>query len=278
MGVPNIVAELRNFQESSPGAVIRLLQTLANMQDLTLKRLSTTVEEERSRQELLEHYNSREREAIKRKQQLDQDLQVLRRECEKARSHRSETLMKLKAELFEVKGSKKKAEQALRLRYETRMKDHEEAFHAKRDDLEKKINALKESNAKLREQSQDEEASKKKAVKRYEREVEEVIKQYDTQVKEMAYNLSEDQEKFKKDQRQLNELTEHFGKVEEEKGCINAEEAIADARRKKLQFEQDRRNESSALVQAFWRGIIQREQFAVMKRSKKKKGGGKKKK
>eukprot|EP00913_Durusdinium_trenchii_P030593 g28652.t1 len=59
--VPN---ELRNFQdrESRPAAMIQFLKTLADMQELTLKRLSTTVEEEKSRQELLEHYKSREAE------------------------------------------------------------------------------------------------------------------------------------------------------------------------------------------------------------------------
>merc|ERR1712137_432725 len=101
---------------------------------------------------------------------------------------------------------------------------------------------------------------------------------YDVQVREMAINLSEHQEMYKKDQRQLNELKEHFEKVDEEKACISAEEAIADARKAKMQAERNRRNEDAALIQAVWRGIIQREQFTVMKKSKKKKGGGKKKK
>merc|ERR1712113_1326464 len=133
-------------------------------------------------------------------------------------------------------------------------------------------------NQKLRNTSQDEEQQKKKTAKRYEMDVETVIKAYDVQVKEMAYNLSEHQELYKKDQRQLNELKEHFEKVDEEKACISAEEAIADARRHKMETEKNRRNEDAALIQAVWRGIIQREQFTAMKKNKKKKGGGKKKK
>merc|ERR1712113_79890 len=92
-------------------------------------------------------------------------------------------------------------------------------------------------NQKLRNSSQDEEQAKKKTAKRYEMDVESVIKQYDVQIKEMAYNLSEHQELYKKDQRQLNELKEHFEKVDEEKACISAEEAIADARRHKMETE-----------------------------------------
>merc|ERR1712113_504191 len=133
-------------------------------------------------------------------------------------------------------------------------------------------------NQKLRNTSQDEEQQKKKTAKRYEMDVETVIKAYDVQVREMAINLSEHQEMYKKDQRQLNELKEHFEKVDEEKACIAAEEAIADARRHKMEAAKNRRNEDAALIQAVWRGIIQREQFTTMKKAKKKKGGGKKKK
>merc|ERR1719220_813559 len=101
--------------------------------------------------------------------------------------------------------------------------------------------------------------------------VEAVIKNYDVQVKEMAYNLSEYDELFKREQRQLSELREHFEKVDEERETINAEEAIVEARRVKLEAEKQRRNEAAALVQAFFRGIVTREQFTVMKKQKKNK-------
>merc|ERR1712060_107984 len=232
----------------------------------------------RSRQELLEHYKSREAEASKRRQQLDKDLNHIRRESDRAQSQRNEILTKLKADLLDVNESKKERMNGLRMRYETRMREHQEAFDAKRDELEKKINFLKDSNQKLRLASQEEETAKKKQAKRYEMDVEAVIKDYDFKVKEMAYNLSEYDELFKREQRQLGELREHFEKVDEERETINAEEAIVEARRVKLETEKERRNQAAALVQAFFRGIVTREQFTIMKKSKKKKGKGKKKK
>merc|ERR1712113_290708 len=116
-------------------------------------------------------------------------------------------------------------------------------------------------NQKLRNTSQDEEQQKKKTAKRYEMDVETVIKAYDVQVKEMAYNLSEHQELYKKDQRQLNELKEHFEKVDEEKACISAEEAIADARRHKMetekkQTERRRSFDSSGLAWYYTAGTV----------------------
>merc|ERR1719226_76110 len=138
--VPNIVQELRNFQETRPTQVITFLKTLADMQDLTLKRLTTTVEEERSRQELLEHYKTRESEASRRKQQLEKDLNHMRKECERAQSARSDILTKLKADRYEVTVSQEKRMKDLRERYDLRMRDHQDAFSAKKAEMEKKIN------------------------------------------------------------------------------------------------------------------------------------------
>merc|ERR1711865_135778 len=118
----------------------------------------------------------------------------------------------------------------------------------------------------------DDEVEAKKKVRRYDMDVESEIRKYDTTIKEMAYNLNEQQEGFRKEQKQLLELKEHFSKVDSEKDCIANEEGLSDARRSKLEYEKSRRNEASALVQAFWRGIIQREQYQIMKKNKKKEG------
>lgn len=277
--VPSIVQELRNFQdrESRPAAMIQFLKTLADMQELTLKRLSTTVEEEKSRQELLEHYKSREAEASTRRQQLDTDLRTIRRECERAQSHRNEILTKLKADLINVKDTKTDKMNALRNKYENAMKAHQESFEAKRDELQKRINALMESNKKLKAQSWDEEMDQIRKAKRYETDVDLVITKYDTEVKELAKNYSENAEHLKKEQRQLADLREHFEKVEEENACIHAEELVVAARKKKLDDEKRLKNEMAAMLQAYWRGILKREEYVAEKKKAKKKKGGKKK-
>merc|ERR1719238_106064 len=122
------------------------------------------------------------------------------------------------------------------------MKERHEAFKQRKEELENRINKLKDSNQKLRSASQDDETSKKKTVKRYEMDVEDVIKKYDTQVKDMAYMLNEHQELQKKEAKQLQELREHFEKVDAEKAHISNEESIADARRLKIESERARKN------------------------------------
>merc|ERR1719305_2071838 len=119
---------------------------------------------------------------------------------------------------------------SLRARYDNRMKQQQEEFNEREEKMGKMIEALKAKNKKLRDESNEDEAVKKKAVRRYE--------------KEMSYNLNEHQEGFKKEQKQLMELREHFSKVDAEKECIANEEGLADARRAKLEYEKSRRNEA----------------------------------
>ncbi|KAF4677789.1 hypothetical protein FOL47_010383 [Perkinsus chesapeaki] len=73
---PGIITELRRLQDSSqrPVALLQLLRTLAGMQDVILKRITTTVEEERSRQDIVAHYLLRERAASDRKAKLESKL------------------------------------------------------------------------------------------------------------------------------------------------------------------------------------------------------------
>merc|ERR1719188_1512774 len=169
---------------------------------------------------------------------------------------------------------------ALRTRYESRMREHQEAFQQKKSDMEKKINEMREKNAKMRAADEGEETEKARLAKRYEKEVGDVISKYDDKVRELVVSLGESQEAFKRENRRLTDLRERFDKIEEERDCIRQEDGITDARKLKLETEKQRRNEMAALVQAYWRGIVQREQYAALKKNKKKnkKGGGKKKK
>merc|ERR1711904_715298 len=143
MGVPNIVQELRKCDETRPTNMLQFLRTLAEMQELTLKRLTTTVEEERSRQELLEHYISREEAASKRRAQLEKDLAHIRREREKAQSSRTEVLTKLKADLLDVKDSTELRMRQLREKYEGRIMEHFERFNAQEAQYLKRIEELR---------------------------------------------------------------------------------------------------------------------------------------
>jgi len=277
--IPNIVPELRNFQETRPTNMLQFLRTLAEMQELTLKRLTTTVEEERSRQELLEHYVGREEAASKRRQQLEKDLAHIRREKERAGSARTEVLTKLKADLLDVKDSTELRMKQLRDHYEGRMNEHQEKFNAQQEQLTKSIATLKDANKNMRIAGQEDELGLRRQKVRRETDVENVIKSYDSAVMEMVVDFNSHVDEYKKEQKSLQELKEHFSKVDAEKERISHEDAISRTRMKKSEMERQNRQRSASTVQAFWRGIMQREEFVKMKKASKKKGkaGGKKK-
>jgi len=274
--IPNIVPELRNFQEQKSANMLQFLRTLAEMQELTLKRLTTTVEEERSRQELLEHYVGREEAASKRRQQLEKDLAHIRREREKAQSSRTEVLTKLKADLLDVKDSTELRMKQLRERFEARMNEHQEKFNAQQEAYTKNIATLKDANKNMRMGSQEDEIGLRRQKVRRETDVENVIKSYDSAVMEMVVDFNCHVDEYKKEQKSLQELKEHFSKVDAEKERISHEEAITRTRLKKAEMERQKRQLSASTVQAFWRGILQREEFVKLKKASRKKGGKKK--
>jgi hypothetical protein len=273
--IPNIVPELRNFQETRPTNMLQFLRTLADMQELTLKRLTTTVEEERSRQELLEHYVGREEAASKRRQQLEKDLAHIRREREKAQSSRTEVLTKLKADLLDVKDSTELRMKQLRERAANRMTEHQEKFNAKEEEYTKGIATIKDANKNMRIASQEDEIGLRRQKVRRETDVENVIKSYDAAVMEMVVDFNCHVDEYKKEQKSLQELKEHFSKVDAEKERISHEDAITRTRMKKAEMERQKRQLSASTVQAFWRGIMQREEFVKMKKASRKKGGKK---
>merc|ERR1719247_212109 len=278
--IPNIVQELRKCDpETRPTNMLQFLRTLADMQELTLKRLTTTVEEERSRQELLEHYVGREEAASKRRQQLEKDLAHIRREREKAQSSRTEVLTKLKADLLDVKDSTELRMKQLRERAANRMTEHQEKFNAKEEEYTKSIATLKDANKNMRIASQEDELGLRRQKVRRETDVENVIKSYDSAVMEMVVDFNSHVDEYKKEQKSLQELKEHFSKVDAEKERISHEDAISRTRMKKSEMERQNRQLSAATVQAFWRGIMQREEFVKMKKASRKGGkkGGKKK-
>jgi len=271
---PNILQELRNFQENRPQNVMQLLRTLADMQELTLKRLTTTVEEDRSRQELLDQYIQREEQASKKRAQLEKDLATVRRERENSQSARTDELTRLKANLSDVKESTTLAMERLRTHFQTQMQEQQEAYNAKEESLKKEIAKVQEEAKTQQSAALEEEVQLRRRKMRGETEVDKLIKDYDTEVLANVDEYQSQVSEYDKETKKLELLKDHFAKVDLEKQRIMEEEELTKTRSRRLAREEAHKNAMSAVVQAFWRGIIQREEFVKLKKAKKK--GGKK--
>merc|ERR1719237_556623 len=160
------------------------------------------------------------------------------------------------------------------------MKEHQDAFTQKKSDMEKRINELKDKNVKDREKYKDEESDRNNNARRFERDLRDKIREYDEKVRELMQDIGETKEAKDKEHLRLTDLQQRFEKKDEEDACKQREDSIKKAREKDADRREARRTEMAARVQAYWRGILTREQFDKMKKAKKKgkKRGGKKKK
>merc|ERR1719498_554372 len=270
---PTIVAELRNFQEIRPQNVVQLLRTLADMQDVTLKRLTTTVEEERSRQELLQQYKDRRDAADTKRKQLEINLAHIRREREKAQSARTEVITKLRADLLDVKESTDSRLAQLKSNYEEEMEKHRARHREVTEAYMKKLEEMKQQYADIRKEHRDNEEVLRKKKVRAEDEHNRVIQDYDTRIEDMMNDYESNVADFDKERKQLQELEEHFAKVDAEKLRQQQEEQIEQARQTKREEEERRLNDMATLVQAYWKAINVREAFVKERKAMKKKVG-----
>ena len=103
-------------------------------------------------------------------------------------------------------------------------------------------------------------------------------KQYDEMMESLVNEYDTQNNEFMKEKKQLYELEEHFKKVDEEEYRKRKEEELQGLREKMVSDEKERGADAARLVQAFWKGILQREDYQKQKRGKKGKGGKKGKK
>merc|ERR1719235_2831507 len=254
---PTIVADLRNFQETRPANVVQLLRTLADMQDVTLKRLTTTVEEENSRKELLQLYLEREQAASAKRSLLEKDLAHIRREREKASSQRTEQITKLKADLHDVEENTEAKQNQLLRQHEKCMKEHLEKHKTLEAKFDEEILKLKLKYKELKETDKEAEIGKISKKRRGENDLMGVIQGYDTQISELKTDYEAQVIDYEKAQK----------------------EQIVAARKAKMDAIRKREDDMATLVQSYWKAILDRETFAKEKKARKKKQkGGKKKK
>merc|ERR1719235_1121665 len=231
---PTIVADLRNFQETRPANVVQLLRTLADMQDVTLKRLTTTVEEENSRKELLQLYLEREQAASAKRSLLEKDLAHIRREREKASSQRTEQITKLKADLHDVEENTEAKQNQLLRQHEKCMKEHLEKHKTLEAKFDEEIQKLKLKYKELKETDKEAEIGKISKKRRGENDLMGVIQGYDTNISELKTDYEAQVIDYEKEQKELKELEEHFEKVDAENARLAQEEQIVAARKAKM--------------------------------------------
>uniref|UniRef100_A0A0G4FSP4 Dynein regulatory complex protein 10 n=1 Tax=Chromera velia CCMP2878 TaxID=1169474 RepID=A0A0G4FSP4_9ALVE len=276
MDSPEIVQALRGLQESRNSNLKELASTVHDMTSIVEKKLTTTVEEDNSRREVLTHYRTRVELASKRKKELDRDLQLIIQDREKSQAGRREKITKLKADIDDVQDTTEVKLKVLREKYEARERDHTERFTKREAELQKTIADFRTSNDTLRKDAGKEEDRRKKDAKNREVELFRIIEQYDQEMFEKQENFDAILSEYSSELHSMERLRELNARTEAEAERNRQEKEIETAREQLLSQSKSRRDRLANFLQAWWRGVKQREDFMKMKKAAKKKRKGKK--
>eukprot|EP00070_Physeter_catodon_P015637 XP_023973758.1 trichohyalin-like [Physeter catodon] len=247
-------------------------------QDVLVKRMKTTVEEERAREELLEKYIQQERAASARRAELETQLTVLRTEREKASNRSSETIMKLKADLQDVGDFTDQRLTQLHEQYNKREAEIMRSFEFRIAELRALVTQQQKHNMTFftrgEEESEGLKTTKKIAVK----DLEKVIENYDREMLDREAKIRELKEKNTADEAAVARLQALLQVVEEESERLQQERDLELAREQLAKTQLAVFSKAVCFLQSYWRGILQREEYIQMKRSARgKKNRGKKK-
>ena len=125
---------------------------------------------------------------------------------------------------------------------------------------------------KIKENFSTEEETLKKQKARREIDIDTITKKFESDLKRLNSERAEHEEKYHMEFAQVEKLRDHFAKADAEAGRIASENALNDIRNKKLNQKQQILETAANAVQGFWRGILQREEYAKILKASKKKG------
>ncbi|KAL8446978.1 hypothetical protein Emed_004735 [Eimeria media] len=278
--VPNVVQELRGFQETRPVNSMKFIHALADMQDVMIKRLTTPVEDEKANDDLLQMYLQEESVAAERRDELEKQLAALRCERQKHAARSSEAIAKLKSDLHDLQSITEQRLWQISEEFARRDAQQTRAYQKKLGD----IAALK---AQLDKRSISQAATEREEMETQARTQRITKRDLDTAIKALDKDLADKEEEIEAirrknqgDEALLRSLTKALTAIDEEKQRKEDEAKIAKALQARAEAEQAEKEAAACALQSYWRGIRQREEYVLLKkaaaRSAKKKKGKKK--
>ncbi|KAL8446390.1 hypothetical protein Emag_004756 [Eimeria magna] len=276
--VPNVVQELRIFQETRPVNSMKFIHALADMQDVMIKRLTTPVEDEKANDDLLQMYLQEESVAAERRDELEKQLAALRSERQKHAARSSEAIAKLKSDLHDLQSI---TEQRLwQISEESARRDAQQTRA-----YQKKVGDIAALKAQLDKRSISQAATEREEMETQARTQRITKRDLDTAIRALDKDLAGKEEggrrklvppsteieairrKNRGDEALLSSLTKALTAIDEEKQRKEEEAKIAKALQARAEAEQAEREAAACALQSYWRGIRQREEYVLLKKA-----------
>jgi len=273
---PGIASQLKLLSDDGPsGTMLKFLSSCVELRSQTFQKLSSSVEEEKAKEDWFLEVSAREEKASQTLRQLQKEVKAEKAEREREVSSRNETIQKLREELELIKSSTLAEERQLDA--ETKASDEADgkAFDAKETALSDELNRLtKELETKRQSNKESEDGLRKKKVK-YEGEVSGWITKYDAEMEEKDREISALRLIYDEEKKELDRLEAYFEKLMAERAAALAIERQKAEQRAREAAQLATLSKAATMLQKIWRGSQGRK---AAEKGKAGKGKGKKKK
>ena len=266
---PVISEHLQGMDEQGSSAHVRkFLSTASELKSQTFQKLSTSVEEEKSKEDWFLEISAREEKASQTLRQLQKEIKAEKAERERQVSARDETIQKLREELELIKTSTLAEEKQLDTETKASEEADRSAFTSKETALTQELTKLRRPPTRRKPQGVRQLLRNKKL--KYEKEAAEWISKYDVDMEEKFREIEALKLIYEEEKKELTRLETYFSKLQAEREAALAEERKKAEARARQQAQMATLSKAATMLQKMWRGKCARRDMD------KKKGGGKK--
>ncbi|KAE9039300.1 hypothetical protein PR003_g5117 [Phytophthora rubi] len=253
-----------------------LVKALSELTDLTHAQLDKTLEDAKSKKELMAVAENRMKQAEDERLTIREKLTEMRKTKEEEVALLDAQVQKLRTELHTINQT---ASHELMM-IETDLKEAQAKAHDQHSEEMKVLldqaSALELRAAKMAQEHQEEEDGLRKKKCKMAAEVAAVVEKFDSEMEAMETELRALEENFKNEREQCDQFNEHFLKIDEEQSRIDAEERVLEEIRAREREKQMMIYNAATRIQKVYRGLLCRREYAKMVAKNKKGGGGKK--
>jgi len=256
----------------------KFLGTFTELKAQTFQKLSTSVEEEKSKEDWFLEISAREEKASQTLRQLQKEIKSEKAERERQVSARNETIQKLREELEEIKTGTINEIKALEADTKAQEEADKATFQSREAQLKDELAKLTAELIQRKEDDRESEDVQRKKKVKYELEVDSWITKFDQDMTEKDTEITERRAIYEEEKKELARLEDYFNKLMLEREAQLAEERKKAEELARVQAQHATLNKAATMMQKMWRGRIARRELEKKKGKGKGKGKGKKKK
>jgi len=248
-------------------SMLRFLATFNELKHQTYQKMSTSIEEEKSKEDFYLEVSAREEKASQMLRALQKDLKSEKAEHEAEVLALDETINKLRTEIDLIRSSTAAEIKDLEESTRTRKDDDKAAWEGTEASLTAELERLRAELGATSVRNRDaEEQLRKKKIKN-EGEVEAWIRKYDDEVRDKMSHIKAIHKEYDEELKKIRWYEEHFQRVEAEKAVRAAEQRKLDEEQAKEAAQRALLDHAAIVFQRVCRGFLARRESCIARSS-----------